>query len=131
MMNSRAPGPRYVRTFQIGLFEACYKNPSMCILGALLPWCVTYHLRKRVLHGDLKNGYLCCGGYMPCSGRMGESKCPELCLALESALCQPTAVTIARFQLQVCAGFDDFCICASMYILYITVEVIEVLNLIL
>lgn len=29
------------------------------------------------------NRYTCCGGYMPCSGRCGESKCPELCLATE------------------------------------------------
>lgn len=27
--------------------------------------------------------YTCCAGYMPCSGRCGESKCPELCLCTE------------------------------------------------
>ncbi|MCL7039745.1 hypothetical protein MKW94_018491, partial [Papaver nudicaule] len=27
--------------------------------------------------------YVCCAGYLPCSGRCGESKCPEFCLATE------------------------------------------------
>jgi len=27
--------------------------------------------------------YTCCAGYMPCSGRCGESKCPEFCLCTE------------------------------------------------
>lgn len=30
--------------------------------------------------------YVCCAGYMPCSGRCGESKCPEFCLATEVRL---------------------------------------------
>ncbi|KAB1204911.1 hypothetical protein CJ030_MR7G015255, partial [Morella rubra] len=31
----------------------------------------------------LLNRYVCCAGYMPCSGRCGESQCPELCLCTE------------------------------------------------
>lgn len=27
--------------------------------------------------------YVCCAGYMPCSGKCGESRCPEFCLATE------------------------------------------------
>ena len=27
--------------------------------------------------------YTCCGGYMPCSGRCGESKCPELLICTQ------------------------------------------------
>lgn len=35
----------------------------------------------------LRFRYVCCAGYMPCSGRCGESKCPELCLATEVRAC--------------------------------------------
>nr|VDD61718.1 unnamed protein product [Brassica oleracea] len=47
--------------------------------------CVSYILRKRALYTDMSR-YTCCGGYMPCSGRCGESKCPQLCLATEHLL---------------------------------------------
>ena len=32
---------------------------------------------------SLSHRYTCCAGYMPCSGRCGEAKCPQLCLATE------------------------------------------------
>ncbi|KAJ8555792.1 hypothetical protein K7X08_013288 [Anisodus acutangulus] len=40
--------------------------------------------------------YKCCAGYMPCSGRCGESKCPEFCLVTEqmSRLDQPYGPTV-------------------------------------
>ncbi|MBA0796208.1 hypothetical protein Gohar_006995, partial [Gossypium harknessii] len=44
--------------------------------------CASYMLRKRALYGDMSR-YTCCAGYMPCSGRCGESKCPEFCLCTE------------------------------------------------
>uniref|UniRef100_A0A166D4Y5 Rhodopsin n=1 Tax=Daucus carota subsp. sativus TaxID=79200 RepID=A0A166D4Y5_DAUCS len=44
--------------------------------------CVSYLLRKRALYNDMSR-YVCCAGYMPCSGRCGESKCPEFCLGTE------------------------------------------------
>lgn len=31
----------------------------------------------------IEHRYTCCGGYMPCSGRCGESKCPTFCLCTE------------------------------------------------
>ncbi|KAK4354590.1 hypothetical protein RND71_026784 [Anisodus tanguticus] len=44
--------------------------------------CASYLLRKRALYSDMTR-YTCCAGYMPCSGRCGESRCPEFCLATE------------------------------------------------
>ncbi|KAE8768267.1 hypothetical protein D1007_60281 [Hordeum vulgare] len=50
--------------------------------------------------GSLDPRYVCCAGYMPCSGRCGESKCPELCLATEAFLCFGSSVASTRFLLQ-------------------------------
>ncbi|KAF3796716.1 hypothetical protein EJ110_NYTH00955 [Nymphaea thermarum] len=61
--------------------------------------CVSYMLRKRALYGDM-NRYVCCAGYMPCSGRCGESKCPEFCLFTEVLLCFGNSVASTRFLLQ-------------------------------
>ncbi|CAH9075697.1 unnamed protein product, partial [Cuscuta epithymum] len=44
--------------------------------------------------------YTCCAGYMPCSGRCGESRCPEFCLATEVFLCFGNSVASTRFLLQ-------------------------------
>ncbi|KAL3349098.1 hypothetical protein AABB24_022301 [Solanum stoloniferum] len=44
--------------------------------------------------------YKCCGGYMPCSGRCGESRCPEFCLCTEVFLCFGNSVASTRFMLQ-------------------------------
>ncbi|XP_028103967.1 uncharacterized protein LOC114303024 [Camellia sinensis] len=44
--------------------------------------------------------YTCCGGYMPCSGKCGESKCPEFCLCTEVFLCFANSVASTRFMLQ-------------------------------
>ncbi|KAG4999005.1 hypothetical protein JHK87_020077 [Glycine soja] len=54
----------------------------MLIPGGLSAPCVSYLLRKRALYDDMSR-YTCCAGYMPCSGRCGESKCPEFCLCTE------------------------------------------------
>ncbi|KAI8545090.1 hypothetical protein RHMOL_Rhmol07G0015500 [Rhododendron molle] len=61
--------------------------------------CISYMLRKRALYGDMSR-YTCCGGYMPCSGRCGESKCPEFCLCTEVFLCFGNSVATTRFMLQ-------------------------------
>ncbi|KAG1360872.1 hypothetical protein COCNU_09G003350 [Cocos nucifera] len=45
--------------------------------------CVSYMLRKRALYNDMSR-YVCCAGYLPCSGKCGESQCPELCLCAEA-----------------------------------------------
>ncbi|PVH33316.1 hypothetical protein PAHAL_9G626000 [Panicum hallii] len=56
-------------------------------------------LRKRALYNDMSR-YVCCAGYMPCSGKCGESRCPEFCLATEVFLCFGNSVASTRFLLQ-------------------------------
>ncbi|KAF2586927.1 hypothetical protein F2Q70_00034944 [Brassica cretica] len=51
-------------------------------------------------HIDPAGWYTCCAGYMPCSGRCGEAKCPQLCLATEVFCCFGTSVASTRFLLQ-------------------------------
>ncbi|XP_047320816.1 pollen-specific leucine-rich repeat extensin-like protein 3 [Impatiens glandulifera] len=93
------------------------------------PHCVSYLLRKRALYDDMSRlllqfyqtlfmklmidvlmmmiqvflvcfRYTCCGGYMPCSGKCGERKCPEFCLCTEVFLCFPNSVATTRFMMQ-------------------------------
>ncbi|KAK6239809.1 hypothetical protein QUC31_005278, partial [Theobroma cacao] len=63
------------------------------------PQCVSYMLRKRALYDDMSR-YQCCGGYMPCSGKLGESQCPEFCLCTEVVCCFSNSVASTRFLLQ-------------------------------
>ncbi|CAI5515471.1 unnamed protein product, partial [Closterium sp. Naga37s-1] len=44
--------------------------------------------------------YQCCGGFLPCSGHCGESKCPKFCLGVEVCLCFPSSVASTRFLIQ-------------------------------
>ncbi|MCO5602468.1 hypothetical protein L7F22_056600 [Adiantum nelumboides] len=61
--------------------------------------CASYLLRKRALYEDMSR-YVCCAGYMPCSGSCGESKCPEFCLCTEVWCCFANSVQSTRFLLQ-------------------------------
>ncbi|XP_022891044.1 uncharacterized protein LOC111406078 [Olea europaea var. sylvestris] len=61
--------------------------------------CVSYRLRKRAIHNDMSR-YVCCAGYMSCSGRCGESRCPKFCLATEVFLCFGNSVASTRFLLR-------------------------------
>ena len=74
-------------------------DPAFCCISALCGPCVSYLLRKRALYDDMSR-YTCCAGYMPCSGRCGESKCPEVCLATEVFCCFGNSVASTRFMLQ-------------------------------
>ncbi|KAF8379554.1 hypothetical protein HHK36_028994 [Tetracentron sinense] len=56
-------------------------TPYCCLAFWCAP-CVSYLLRKRALYNDMSR-YTCCAGYLPCSGRCGESRCPEFCLGTE------------------------------------------------
>ncbi|KAG6481037.1 hypothetical protein ZIOFF_057628 [Zingiber officinale] len=56
-------------------------------------------LRKRALYNDMSR-YVCCAGYVRCSGNCGESRCPELCLATEVFLCFGNSVASTLFLLQ-------------------------------
>lgn len=60
---------------------------------------MSYQLRKRALGGTLAN-YTCCAGHMPCSGRMQEGNCPELCLGLEVGCCFANSVVSTRYLIQ-------------------------------
>ncbi|KAJ4955841.1 hypothetical protein NE237_012624 [Protea cynaroides] len=61
--------------------------------------CASYLLRKRALYNDMSR-YVCCAGYVPCSGKCGESKCPEFCLCTEVFCCFANSVASTRFLLQ-------------------------------
>lgn len=73
-------------------------TPTCCFALWCAP-CVSYLLRKRALYDDMSR-YTCCAGYMPCSGRCGESQCPELCLCTEVFCCFGNSVASTRFLLQ-------------------------------
>ncbi|XP_021754202.1 uncharacterized protein LOC110719554 isoform X1 [Chenopodium quinoa] len=81
------------------LLRTIQADTPYCCLSLFCAPCVSYMLRKRALYNDMSR-YVCCAGYMPCSGRCGESKCPEFCLATEVFLCFGNSVASTRFMLQ-------------------------------
>jgi hypothetical protein len=89
----------YPREFQTQLITAPCASPLYCCYATFCCWCASFQQRKQLLYGDLSR-YICCAGACPCSGRMGEQKCPELCLAMESSLCFPQSVASTRYALQ-------------------------------
>ncbi|TYI91102.1 hypothetical protein E1A91_D03G168000v1 [Gossypium mustelinum] len=70
------------------MFKVWYSGP-----------CASYLLRRRALYNDMKR-YKCCAGYMPCSGKCKENKCPEFCLCTEVFCCFGNSVASTRFLLQ-------------------------------
>ena len=89
----------YGKHWDVDMWKAPCKDPLCCLASVFCPPCTAYWIRRRVLYNDLR-GYLCCGGYCPCSGRMCESSCPWLCLAVEVTLCYPQSVFVTRFMIQ-------------------------------
>lgn len=89
----------YRNVWHTDLTNAIQADFSYCCLSLWCGPCVSYMLRRRALYNDMSR-YVCCAGYMPCSGRCGESKCPELCLATEAFLCFGSSVASTRFLLQ-------------------------------
>ncbi|KAL7258991.1 hypothetical protein ACSBR1_004986 [Camellia fascicularis] len=89
----------YRNLWHIDLTNSIATDPAYCCFSALCAPCVSYLLRKRALYDDMSR-YTCCGGYMPCSGKCGESKCPEFCLCTEVFLCFANSVASTRFMLQ-------------------------------
>ncbi|CAF2058083.1 unnamed protein product [Brassica napus] len=75
----------YRNVWQSDLMSTVTADTPYCCFSCFCGPCVSYLLRKRALYNDMSR-YTCCGGYMPCSGRCGESKCPQLCLATEHLL---------------------------------------------
>ncbi|KAI5595148.1 hypothetical protein POPTR_003G130700v4 [Populus trichocarpa] len=89
----------YRNLWHTDLMGTIKADAPYCCLAFWCGPCVSYLLRKRALYNDMSR-YVCCAGYMPCSGRCGESRCPELCLATEVFLCFGNSVASTRFMLQ-------------------------------
>ncbi|XP_048532740.1 uncharacterized protein LOC125511417 [Triticum urartu] len=89
----------YRNLWHTDLPNAIQADFPYCCLSLWCGPCVSYMLRKRALYNDMSR-YTCCAGYMPCSGKCGESKCPEFCLATEVFLCFGNSVASTRFLLQ-------------------------------
>ncbi|XP_077248137.1 uncharacterized protein LOC143887827 [Tasmannia lanceolata] len=89
----------YRNVWHTDLMSSIAADFPYCCFSLWCGPCVSYLLRKRALYNDLSR-YVCCAGYMPCSGRCGESRCPELCLCTEVFLCFPNSVASTRFLLQ-------------------------------
>lgn len=89
----------YSNTWKTGLISAPCADPCFCCLSFCCPWCVSYSQRRRALHGDMSR-YTCCNDMMPCSGRCGESACPELCLCCEVCYCFGLSVATTRWMIQ-------------------------------
>lgn len=90
---------QYSERWQIEMKNAPMQEPLFCLGSVLLPCCMSMYVRQQVLYGDM-NRYVCCGGFYPCSGRMGERNAPMLCLCVESFLCFPASVMSTRAMLQ-------------------------------
>lgn len=89
----------YSNTWQHELQKVCCVDPAYCFLAMLCAPCMSYSNRVAALHGDMRF-YTCCQGTLPCSGRMKEEQCPEMCLCLEVSLCFPNSVMATRYLLQ-------------------------------
>ncbi|KAH1135558.1 hypothetical protein AAZX31_05G195800 [Glycine max] len=89
----------YRNLWHTDLLRSIQADTPYCCLALWCAPCVSYLLRKRALYDDMSR-YTCCAGYMPCSGRCGESKCPEFCLCTEVFLCFGNSVASTRFLLQ-------------------------------
>ncbi|KAH7839511.1 hypothetical protein Vadar_005205 [Vaccinium darrowii] len=89
----------YRNVWHTDLTNTIKADTRYCCFALWCGPCVSYLLRKRALYDDMSR-YTCCAGYMPCSGRCGESKCPEFCLATEVFFCFGNSVASTRFLLQ-------------------------------
>ncbi|WOG85818.1 hypothetical protein DCAR_0105011 [Daucus carota subsp. sativus] len=89
----------YRNVWHTDLISTMTADAPFCCFAALCAPCASYMLRRRALYNDMSR-YVCCGGYLPCSGRCGESKCPEFCLCTEVLLCFANSVASTRFLLQ-------------------------------
>ncbi|KAG7674836.1 hypothetical protein Ndes2526B_g07676 [Nannochloris sp. 'desiccata'] len=89
----------YRKLWETDLLHATGAAPGYCCFSMWCTCCASYQLRKRALHGDMTR-YLCCGGYLPCSGRCGEAKCPEFCLGVETVCCFAQSVASTRWMIQ-------------------------------
>ncbi|KAL9385414.1 hypothetical protein Peur_022424 [Populus x canadensis] len=89
----------YRNVWHTNLLSTISADTPYCLFSLFCGPCVSYMLRKRALYNDMSR-YVCCAGYLPCSGKCGESKCPELCLGTEVVCCFCNSVASTRFLLQ-------------------------------
>ncbi|XXG67104.1 hypothetical protein AAC387_Pa06g0523 [Persea americana] len=89
----------YRNLWHTDLMSTITADCPYCCFAIFCGPCVSYLLRKRALYNDMSR-YVCCAGYLPCSGKCGESRCPELCLCTEVFLCFGNSVASTRFLLQ-------------------------------
>lgn len=110
----------YRNLWHTNLLNTISADTPFCCLSLWCGPCVSYMLRKRALYNDMSR-YTCCAGYMPCSGRCGENKCPEFCLATEVFCCFGNSVASTRFLLQdefnIQTTKCDNCIIGFMFLL--------------
>ncbi|KAK9749428.1 hypothetical protein RND81_02G124800 [Saponaria officinalis] len=89
----------YHNTWAVELMQTMSVDPPYYCFAFWCGPCASYLLRRRALYGNMTR-YQCCGGYMPCSGKCGEQKCPEFCLLTEILCCFANSVASTRFILQ-------------------------------
>lgn len=89
----------YRNVWHTDLMSAMAADTPYCCFALFCGPCASYKLRKRALYGDMSR-YTCCGGYMPCSGKCRERKCPKFCLCTEVLFCFGNSVATTRFMLQ-------------------------------
>ncbi|OAY62262.1 uncharacterized protein LOC110629852 [Manihot esculenta] len=89
----------YVNVWHTDLMNTVVDDTPYCCFALICGPCASYMLRRRALYNDMSR-YLCCAGYVPCSGKCGEKNCPELCLCTEVFCCFANSVASTRFLLQ-------------------------------
>nr|GEZ87809.1 leucine-rich repeat extensin-like protein 1 [Tanacetum cinerariifolium] len=89
----------YRNVWHTDLMSTMAADTPYCCFALFCGPCASYKLRKRALYDDMSR-YTCCGGYMPCSGKCCERKCPTCCLCAEVFLCFGNSVASTRFMLQ-------------------------------
>jgi len=90
---------QYTNTWKTGLMASPCADPLCCCAALWCGCCTSWFMRNKAMHGSLE-GYTCCNGAFPCSGKCGESSCPEMCLCLEVCCCFGTSVAVTRWMIQ-------------------------------
>lgn len=111
---------QYRNLWHTDLLSTITADTPYCCFSLFCGPCASYLLRKRALYNDMSR-YVCCAGYMPCSGSCGESRCPEFCLCTEVFCCFGNSVASTRFLLQdefnIQTTKCDNCIIGFMFVL--------------
>jgi hypothetical protein len=93
---------QYKQHWKTDLLSAPGEAPGYCCYALFCSCCSSYSLRKRAIYNDMTR-YVCCAGFMPCSGKCKEQSCPECCLCMEVTCCFAQSVASTRWVIQVSA----------------------------